>query len=323
MNKKIRALIMAAGKSKRMQSEKSKVLHEILGKTLVEYVVDALEFEPIKRIGVVVSEHNCEEVETVLGKRVDYILQKEQLGSAHAVMVAEQWLKDFTGSLVVVVGDGPFIDSSIMQTLIQHQQQSNLAAAFLSGIYESPPPYGRVIRDVKGRVMRIVEEKDATPEERKIKEVSSSHYCFDVQKLFPALSKLNRENAQNEYYLPDVIGILTSGGEKVDAIPVDDPFLTFGINTREDFVTSAVELERRIIKKWLHNGVTILDPQKTYIDATVEIGKDTVILPFTYLGGKTHIGTKCTIGPFVQIQDSVIRDNSELSWVQINKEQKR
>jgi bifunctional UDP-N-acetylglucosamine pyrophosphorylase/glucosamine-1-phosphate N-acetyltransferase len=317
MNKKVRALIMAAGKSKRMKSEKSKVLHEILGKTLVEYVVDALEFEPIERIGVVVSEHNREEVETVFGTRVDYILQKEQLGSAHAVMVAEKWLEGFTGSLVVVVGDGPFINIPIMQILIQHQQKSGVAAAFLSGIYDSPPPYGRVVRDTRNRVLRIVEEKDASPEERKIKEVSSSHYCFDVEKLFPALGKTNRENAQNEYYLPDVIGILTASGETVDAIPVDDPFLTFGINTREDFVASAEELERRIIKKWLQNGVTVMDPSKTYIDATVEIGKDTVILPFTYLGGKTHIGTKCTIGPFVQIQDSVIANNSGLNWIRI------
>ena len=241
-----RALVLAAGKSKRMKSEKNKVVLQILGKTLIEYVVEALEFELIERIGVVVSEHNKGEIKTILGKRVDYILQKEQLGSAHAVMVAEQWLKDFYGSLVVAVGDGPFISSGIIQTLIQHQQQFHLAAVFLSGIYDSPPPYGRVVRDVRGRVLRIVEEKDTTPEERKIKEVSSSHYCFDIKKLFSVLGKVERENAQNEYYLPDVIGILISRGEKVAAIPVDDPFLTFGINTREDFVAGARELQNRI-----------------------------------------------------------------------------
>ncbi len=246
MVKPVRALVLAAGKSKRMKSEKSKVLLQILGRTLIEYVVAALEFEWIERIGLVVGNHIHEEVEKIFGKRVDYILQQEQSGSAHAVMVAEQWLKGFSGSLVVVVGDGPFITSSIMQSLIQHQQQSDLAAVFLSSIYDSPPPYGRVVRDARGRVLRIVEEKDATADERRIKEVSSSHYCFDIKKLFPALARVNNKNAQNEYYLPDVIGILAGSGERVEAIPVDDPFLTFGINTREDLIAGTRELQQRI-----------------------------------------------------------------------------
>jgi bifunctional UDP-N-acetylglucosamine pyrophosphorylase/glucosamine-1-phosphate N-acetyltransferase len=241
-----RALVLAAGKSTRMRTGKSKVLFQILGKTVIEYVVAALEFELIERIAVVVGEHNFGGIETILGNRVDYILQQEQLGSAHAVMVAEPWLQNFSGSLVVVVGDGPFIDNRLMRMLIQHRQQLNLAAVFLCGIYESPPPYGRVLRNAQGQVLRIVEEKDATPRQRKIKEVSSSHYCFDVKKLFPALAKVERLNAQQEYYLPDVIGILTGGGEKVEAIPIDDPFLTFGINTNEDFVTGSRELQRRL-----------------------------------------------------------------------------
>ncbi len=246
MIKLARALVLAAGKSKRMKSEKSKVLLPILDKSLIEYVVEALEFKLVQRIGVVVGEHNRAEIEAILGKRVDYILQPEQLGSGHAVMVAEPWLKDFSGSLVVVVGDGPFINCTIMQILIQHQQESNLAAVFLSSIYDSPPPYGRVVRDARGKVLYLVEEKDATPAERKIKEVSSSHYCFDVQKLFPALHKVRRKNVQHEYYLPDVIGLLAAAGEKVKALPVDDPFLTFGINTREDLEVSTRELQKRI-----------------------------------------------------------------------------
>ncbi len=250
MVKPVRALVLAAGKSKRMKTDKSKVLLQILGKTLIEYVVEALEFELIERIGVVIGGHIRAEVGKIFGKRVDYILQHEQLGSAHAVMVAEQWSKGFSGSLVVVVGDGPFINSSIMQTLIQHQQRFNLAAVFLSGIYNSPPPYGRVVRDARDQVLRIVEEKDATPQERKIKEVSSSHYCFDIIKLFPALYKVNRENAQKEYYLPDVIHILTSSGERVEAIPVDDPFLTFGINTREELMAGTRELQKRLTKNF-------------------------------------------------------------------------
>jgi bifunctional UDP-N-acetylglucosamine pyrophosphorylase/glucosamine-1-phosphate N-acetyltransferase len=248
MIKSARALVLAGGKSKRMKSEKSKVLLQILDRTLIEYVVEALEFEWIERIGLVVNEENNAELKTIFGKRVEYILQAEQSGSAHAVMVAEQWSKNFSGSLVVVVGDGPFINSDLIKMLIRHRQQSNLAAVFLSGIYDSPPPYGRVVRDALGRVLRIVEEKDATAAERNIKEVSSSHYCFDTEKLFPALARVDRQNAQNEYYLPDVIGILSRDGESVEAIPVDDPFLTFGINTREDLLAGTCELQKRITR---------------------------------------------------------------------------
>jgi len=246
MHESVRALILAAGKGKRMKSEKSKVLLQVLGKSLIEYVVEALEFEPVERIGVVVNEQNREDVKKILDKRVDYIVQQEQLGSGHAVMAAEKWLHNFSGSLVVVVGDGPFINKSIMKKLIEHQQKSgDLAATLLSGIYDSPPPYGRVVRDERGQVLRLVEEKDATADEKKIKEVCSSHYCFNALKLFPALHKVKRENVQHEYYLTDVIGILAAAGEQVDALPVDDPFLTFGINTREDLEVSTRELQKR------------------------------------------------------------------------------
>jgi len=264
MVKPVRALVLAAGKSKRMKSETSKVLLPILGRTLIEYVVAALEFEWIERIGLVVNQNNIDELKTVFGKRVDYILQPEQLGSAHAVMLAEKWSKNFSGSLVVVVGDGPFINDNMIRMLIQQQQQSDLAAVFLSARYDSPPPYGRVVRDARGRVLRIVEEKDATADEKKIKEVNSSHYCFDSKKLFPALARVNRMNAQNEYYLPDVIGILAHGGERVEAIPVDDPFLTFGINTSEDLIAATRELQQRIKRNVEQQGDPPVSPANSY-----------------------------------------------------------
>jgi bifunctional UDP-N-acetylglucosamine pyrophosphorylase/glucosamine-1-phosphate N-acetyltransferase len=249
MNESARALVLAAGRSKRMNLEKSKVLLQIRGKTLIEYVVEALKIPSMGRIGVVVNPQNREAVEAVMGGRVDYIIQPEPLGSGHAVLVAENWLKDFTGSLVVVVGDAPFIHRRMMQTLLEHQQNLDLAALFLSAIFDSPPPYGRVVRDPRGRVLRIVEEGEATAAERQIKEVSSSHYCFKVTALLPALHQVDRGNRQNEYYLPDVIGILTADGQRVDALPVDDPFLISGINDREDFEFGSREWQKRMSGK--------------------------------------------------------------------------
>ena len=233
---KSRALILAAGKGKRMKSERSKVLHEINGKSIIEYVVEALEVDEIERIGVIVSEQNIEEIKEVLGERVDYVIQKEQLGTGHAVSSSKNWLNGFEGSIVVVVGDAPFLDKKTVSELLAQFRQKKYACVLLSAIYETPPAYGRIVRDDKGILLKIVEEKDASDEEKNIKEVSTSHYCFDKIKLFSALRIIKNDNAQGEYYLPDVIEIFIKENELVDALPVDNPMITFGINSREDLV---------------------------------------------------------------------------------------
>ncbi|NIT51746.1 MAG: bifunctional UDP-N-acetylglucosamine diphosphorylase/glucosamine-1-phosphate N-acetyltransferase GlmU, partial [candidate division Zixibacteria bacterium] len=207
----------------------------------------------------------------------------------------------------------------LIRDLIRTRQSQNYAASFLSALYEQPPPYGRVVREKSGRVLRIVEEEDATEVEKNIKEVNSSHYCFDTPKLMEAIMKIRSDNAQKEYYLPDVIEILVKDDHGVEALQVDNPLLIAGINTRKDLADGVETLKKRIIEKWLENHVTIIDPATTYIDATVRIGKDTIIYPFTFLSGHSDIGNDCRIGPFVRMVSSNIEDGVSINWVNMEK----
>ncbi len=304
-----RAVILAAGKSKRMKSQVSKIMHDVLGKPIIRYVVEAVQLPAVEEILVVVGPHNHQAVRQVLGDSVRYVIQEQQLGTAHALQVCEDALSDFHGQLLVLVGDAPFLTRQVMEQLVTyHRDHPEVAATLLTAIYETPPPYGRVVRDATGQVVRIVEDKDADEEIKKIKEVSTSHYAFDKDTVFPLLKEIRNDNAQGEYYLPDVIGLLIQRGHRVAALPVDDPFTTFGINTRRDLVTGIAEMRRRIVDRWLDAGVTILDPQTTFIDSTVEIGADTIIYPFTHLEKGTRIGKGCRIGPFVYLSRAHVPD---------------
>ncbi len=308
-----RAVILAAGKSKRMKSQVSKIMHDVLGKPIIQYVVEAVQIPAVEEILVVVGPHNHEAVREVLKDTVRYVVQKEQLGTGHALLVCEEALKHFHGQLLVLVGDAPFLTRHVMEQLITyHQSHPEVAATLLTAVYDTPPPYGRVVRNANGKVLRIVEDKDADAETKKIKEVSTSHYAFDKDTVFPLLKEIRNDNAQGEYYLPDVIGLLIQQGHAVAALPVDDPFTTFGINTRRDLVKGIAEMRRRIIDKWLDAGVTILDPKTTFIDTTVEIGADTIIYPFTHLEKGTRIGSGCRIGPFVYLSQAHISDGEEI-----------
>ncbi len=245
----VRALILAAGKGTRMKSDKPKVLHEISGKPIIRYVTEALALPEIERVGVVVSPENHRAIKIALGASVDYIIQAEPLGTGHAVRAADDWLEGFNGSLVVVVGDAPFITKNTIKRLIAVQQKNGVAS-LLTVRLDPPPPWGRIVRDSDGRVLRIVEEKDATEKERQITEVSSSHYCFDWDCLYRALHFVKTDNAQNEYYLPDVIEIMIENGESVFTVLSEDTLLPFGINAPEDLQFAESEMKKR---KRLHD----------------------------------------------------------------------
>ena len=165
---------------------------------------------------------------------MDYIIQKEQLGTGHAVLSAKNWLSGFDGKIMVVVGDAPFLDKETVRGLLNQFEAKEYTCVLLSAIYDKPPAYGRIVRNEKKDLIKIVEDRDASDEEKKIKEVSSSHYCFDKAKLFSALEQVKNENAQGEYYLPDIIEIFIQNGESVEALPVSNPIITFGINNPED-----------------------------------------------------------------------------------------
>lgn len=229
-------IILAAGKGTRMKSDTVKVTMQISGKPIVKYVVDACIGAGIKRIIVGVG-YKAENVIESLGYDFEYVLQKKQLGTGHALMQTRELLKNFIGDLVVLVGDAPLINSKIIGNLIQHHQETDADATLVSTYFDNPPPYGRVVRDKNNRVIKIVEEFDASPEIKMIKEVNSSHYCFKAEVVLPLLSEIKNDNVKKEYYLTDIVEILTKHGKKVETYSVVDPRFILGINTLEEFLT--------------------------------------------------------------------------------------
>lgn len=296
------AVVLAAGLGTRMKSNTHKVLHRIGGKPMVEHIVDVLEQLGVDHIVVIVGK-GAEEVQAYLGDRVRYALQKEQLGTAHAVRQAEPLIGEISGTTLVINGDNPLITVETYRHFLDDFARKQGAAAMLTAVPESPTGYGRVLRSVNGDVERVVEEKDANEAERKIREINTGTFCFDNRKLFAALKKVNNNNTQGEYYLPDVLTILRGQGEKVSAFCVTDASETVGINNRIQLAEAEAIFRKRTLERHMLAGVTVVDPSATYIEADVMIGRDTVIWPGTTLRGNTVIGENCVIGPHADICD--------------------
>ncbi|PTX55236.1 UDP-N-acetylglucosamine pyrophosphorylase /glucosamine-1-phosphate N-acetyltransferase [Melghirimyces profundicolus] len=290
------AVVLAAGKGTRMKSKVHKVLHPVCGKPIIDHIVDTLSELEVREKVVIVG-HDAEAVENHLGERVSFARQKEQLGTAHAVMQAESHLSGETGVTLVLNGDHPLFTKETLEGLIRHHRESGAAATILTAEMTDPTGYGRVIRKEDGSVDRVVEHKDASEEERRVREVNTGTFCFDNRLLWKALSRVDNDNAQGEYYLPDVIPVLKGEGHRIAASRMTDPAEAKGINNRVQLAEAEKELRRRILHRHMMNGVTITDPDQTYIEPDVEIGADTIIHPGTILRGNTRIGSDCVIGP--------------------------
>jgi bifunctional UDP-N-acetylglucosamine pyrophosphorylase/glucosamine-1-phosphate N-acetyltransferase len=302
-------IVLAAGQGKRMKSKLYKVLHPVCGKPMVGYVVDALRLIDTERTVVVVG-HGAEAVQAYLGDSVQYALQEQQLGTGHAALQAKELLGGLDGTTVVVCGDTPLIRPETLRAMVAMHEKSGAAATLLTARFADPTGFGRIVRGADGRVERIVEHKDCTPEEANITEINSGTYCFDNRKLFAALAQVKNENAQNEYYLTDVIGILRGQGERVEAYCTPDADESLGVNDRVALAEAERIMRLRLNREHMLNGVTIIDPASTYIEADVRIGADTVVLPGSSLRGKTVVGSDCVIGPGVDITDSTIGDGA-------------
>jgi len=315
------AIIMAAGEGTRMNSSRPKVMHEICGCPMIDYVVEAVsaisDCAPVVIVG-----YGYEEIQNHLGNGVQYAYQKERLGTGHAVMTAGNYLEGKAGYVVVLAGDTPLITANTLKGMIEFAQEGKYDAVAVSTILQDPSGYGRIVRDGLLNFERIVEHKDATEEERQIKEVNASIYCFDIPSLLQSLDELKNDNAQGEYYLTDVLAILKNSGKKVGVYKVEDSTEVSGVNTRIELARADKAMRLRINYAHMENGVTIIDPEHTYIGPKVEIGKDTVIYPGNVLEGKTAIGEGCIlypnsrivdskVGRYTQIQSSVIL-NSEI-----------
>lgn len=299
------AVILAAGKGVRMHSRMPKVLHRVAGKPMIWYVVKAAKEAGIDDIILVVG-HGRDMVEEALaGENLRFIVQEQQLGTGHALMQAQGSVNP-AHTLVVLAGDTPLLEGKTLKKLLDFHQQQQALATVLSGLLPDPYGYGRIIRQADGGLERIVEEKDASPEEKEIAEINTGMYCFQAGAVFTALSQVERSNAQGEYYLTDVLPILKKDGHKVAVLATNEVDQIHGINDRIQMASAEAIIRQRHNHELMKNGVTIMAPETTFIDSAVKIGIDTVIYPFTILEGQTVIGENCTIGPYTRINDSSI-----------------
>ncbi|MGD8192542.1 bifunctional UDP-N-acetylglucosamine diphosphorylase/glucosamine-1-phosphate N-acetyltransferase GlmU [Brevibacillus ginsengisoli] len=309
----IHAVVLAAGQGTRMKSKLYKVLHPVCGKPMVQHVVDTLEAMQVKDRIVVVG-HGAEIVQQTLGDSVSYALQAQQLGTGHAVQQAAPLLENKEGTTLILYGDVPLLSQETLTAFLHFHQEQQSAATVLTATLSDPTGYGRIIRDDSGEVLRIVEQKDATPEERAITEINTGIYCFDNQKLLQTLSQLRNNNAQGEYYITDCIGILREAGDKISAYVSLDPDETMGVNDRVQLSQAEAYMRRRINENHMRNGVTIIDPASTYIESGVVIGSDTILHPGTILRGKTVIGDDCVIGPQTDLKNVVVESQVTITY---------
>jgi bifunctional UDP-N-acetylglucosamine pyrophosphorylase/glucosamine-1-phosphate N-acetyltransferase len=301
------AVILAAGISKRMHTRLPKVLHEVTGRPMLAYVLDACRSVGVEKIYVVVG-FGADQVKERFSQDEDivWVLQPEQLGTAHAVNCCKEHLADFTGDTLVLCGDGPLIRGATLKTLVEKHEAEQSTATLATAVLDDPTGYGRIVRDAYGNIQGIIEHSDCTAQQLTIKEVNPSYYLFNNQVLFSALANIKPNNAKNEYYVTDALSLIISGGHKVIAITAVRPEEAMSINSRAQLSVVSKIMEHRIQQELMENGVTIVDPDNTWIDARAKIGQDTVIEPFSYIHGEVKIGRNCRIGPFAYLRHGTV-----------------
>ncbi|HEY4600554.1 MAG TPA: bifunctional UDP-N-acetylglucosamine diphosphorylase/glucosamine-1-phosphate N-acetyltransferase GlmU [Cerasibacillus sp.] len=303
------AVILAAGQGTRMKSKLYKVLHPVLGRPMVQHVIENIKAIDVDNIVTIVG-HGSDSVMEYIGNDSEYVLQEEQLGTGHAVIQAEKLLGDKEGTTIVVCGDTPLIRQETYEKLLEYHEKAGAQATILTSKAEDPTGYGRVIRHVKNGVERIVEHKDASDEERLVDEINTGTYCFDNQTLFKALKQISNHNAQGEYYLTDVIEIIKKDAGKISAYLTPDFDETLGINDRVALQEAERILKERINRAHLLNGVTIIDPATTYIHPDVTIEQDAIIYPGSIIKGKSIIKQHAEIGPYTEIINCTVGEHT-------------
>jgi bifunctional UDP-N-acetylglucosamine pyrophosphorylase/glucosamine-1-phosphate N-acetyltransferase len=306
-----------------MRSSRPKPLHLLCGRPMVVHVLDALAELPIDRVVVVIGHGGERVVKLVQAQapadlQVEFVEQRVQRGTGDAVSVAltafgsDDDMED--GDIVVLPGDTPLLRPPTLAALVRLHRQSDAAASVLTAVLDDPAGYGRVVRAKDERVLRIVEDADADPEEREIQEVNTSIYCFRRGLLAPALRRLSPENAQGEYYLSDILEVLADAGYRVVSMVAPDPMETAGVNDRAQLAVAEAELRDRTNERWMRRGVTMVDPERTYIDASVQLAPDVTLFPGTILRGSTVIGSGAEIGPESDLMDTQVGERAVVTW---------
>jgi len=303
----ISTIILAAGKGTRMKSELVKVLHPILGLPMLSYPIELSLNKINAKKTIVVVGHQADQIqERFKDLKIDFALQREQLGTGHAVLQAIPFLQSFSGTVLILCGDVPLVRRETLRSFIDTYKENGSTLSVLTAVVEDPFGYGRILRNPEGWLEKIVEEKDASEEERAIREINTGIFCVKASFLKEGLTEIGRENAQGEYYLTDLVEIAKRNGLRCSAHIAADPVEVMGINTRIDLAMANDVLRREKLKDLMLSGVTIPDPKTTYIDRAVEVGKDTLLYPNCHLQGKTTIGERCIIEPNSKISDSII-----------------
>ncbi len=311
------AVVLAAGEGTRMRSSRPKPLHRLCGRPMALHVLDALAELDVRRVVVVVG-HRGEWVTKTLiehaprSLEIEFVEQSEQRGTGDATGVALTGLpdEDEEGDVVVLPGDTPLLRPPTLAALVRCHRQLDAAATLLTSVVDEPTGYGRVVRRSDGDVIRVVEDGDADPEERAIREVNTSIYCFRRGVLAPSLRRLSPANAQGEYYLTDIVAVLHEAGYRVAAMPVDDPMEAAGVNDRAQLAVAEAELRDRINERWMRRGVTMWDPERTYVDAGVRLGTDVSLLPGVILRGECTVGDGAEIGPDSTLVDTEVGERA-------------
>ena len=303
----IATIILAAGKGTRMKSDLVKVLHSLLGLPMLSYTIDLSLNEIKSKKTIVVVGHQADQIkERFKDTRIQFTLQEEQLGTGHAVLQAIPFLQKFNGTVLILCGDVPLVRGETLRSFINYFWENESTLSVLTAVVEHPLGYGRILRSREGWLEKIVEEKDASKEEKMIREINTGIFCVKAPFLMEGLTEIGQENAQGEYYLTDLVEIARRRGLRCSAHQVADPVEVMGINTRVDLAIANEVLRHEKVKDLMLSGVTIIDPKTTYVDRMVEIGRDTILYPNCSLQGKTRIGERCIIESNSNISDSII-----------------
>jgi len=311
MNKALAAVVLAAGKGTRMKSALPKVLHPICGQPMLYYPVQAAQTAGIEKLSVVVG-HQAEKVKQAFAdEKISWVEQAEQLGTGHALLCAADSLAGFSGTILLLCGDVPLLQADVLKQVLNYHRHEKATVTVLTAEMQDPTGYGRIVRNQE-QVMKIVEEKDASEEQRGITEINTGTYLFDAEFVFSALKNLKTDNAQGEYYLTDVVAAAVAAGKKTRGVGIPDATQMMGINDRRQLAEAEAVMRWHINSELMAAGVSMIDPTTVYVDRSVEIGNDTVLHPNVQLRGATRIGSNCVVESGVVVVDSTVADGAHL-----------